>query len=59
MPAPLGLRVARHGRSKRSLRGYDLWLDDAGEASCSCPDFAKAGLGVRRDGGTPARGMPP
>ncbi|HEX3760676.1 MAG TPA: DEAD/DEAH box helicase [Kofleriaceae bacterium] len=43
-PTPHGLRVTRRG--KRSLRAYDVWLDDAGEASCSCPDFAKAALGL-------------
>ncbi|HEX4422359.1 MAG TPA: DEAD/DEAH box helicase [Kofleriaceae bacterium] len=44
--SPHGMRVARRGRSKRSPRVYDVWFDDAGEASCSCPDFAKAALGL-------------
>jgi superfamily II DNA or RNA helicase len=63
-PAPHGLRVGRPGRGKRSRRAYDVWLDDEGEASCSCPDFAKAALGMckhalavlttpRRQRGTP------
>ena len=41
-----GLRVARRGRGTRSPRAYDVWLDDVGESSCSCPDFAKASLGM-------------
>jgi len=45
-PAPHGLRVGRRGRGPRSPRAYDVWFDDAGEASCSCPDFAKAALGM-------------
>lgn len=42
-PAPHGLCVRRRGRGRRT---YDVWLDDAGDASCSCPDFAKASLGM-------------
>ncbi|HEU4730603.1 MAG TPA: DEAD/DEAH box helicase [Kofleriaceae bacterium] len=45
-PASHGLRVGRGGRGKRSPRAYDVWFDDAGEASCSCPDFVKAALGM-------------
>ncbi len=45
-PAPHGLRVGRRGRGPRSPRAYDVWFDDAGEVSCSCPDFAKAALGM-------------
>jgi hypothetical protein len=38
--------VGRRGRGKRSPRACDVWFDDAGEDSCSRPDFAKAALGV-------------
>jgi superfamily II DNA or RNA helicase len=46
-PTPLGVSVGRRGGARRSpARAYDVWLDDAGDASCSCPDFAKAALGL-------------
>ncbi len=40
---PGGYRVARRGKHAGA---YDVWLDGAGEGSCSCPDFAKASLGL-------------
>jgi superfamily II DNA or RNA helicase len=46
-PVPHGFRVARRGRAERSpARAYHVWLGDRGDASCSCPDFAKAALGL-------------
>jgi len=44
--APPGFRVGRRGRGKLPARGYNVWLGDTGDASCSCPDFAKAALGA-------------
>lgn len=41
--APGGYRVGRRGKQSRT---YDVWLGDAGDGSCSCPDFAKAALGL-------------
>jgi hypothetical protein len=38
-----GHRVGRRGKRARA---YDVWLAAAGEGSCSCPDFAKASLGL-------------
>lgn len=43
-PGPNGVRVGRRGGGPS--RAYDVWFDGAGEASCSCPDFAKASLGM-------------
>jgi hypothetical protein len=44
---PDGFRVGRpHSGRSSPARVYDVWIDDAGEASCSCPDFAKAALGL-------------
>jgi superfamily II DNA or RNA helicase len=42
-PAGEGYRVGRRGKRAPA---YDVWIDDAGAASCSCPDFAKAALGL-------------
>jgi SNF2 domain-containing protein/helicase-like protein/SWIM zinc finger len=44
--APPGFRVGRRGRGKLPARVYNVWLGDIGDASCSCPDFAKAALGL-------------
>ena len=44
--APPGFRVGRRGRGKPPARVYNVWLGDTGDASCSCPDFAKAALGL-------------
>jgi len=41
--APGGWSVGRRGKR---ARGYAVWLDDTGDASCNCPDFAKAALGL-------------
>jgi hypothetical protein len=41
--APGGYRVGRRGKQSRT---YDVWLGDAGDGSCGCPDFAKAALGL-------------
>ena len=59
--APGGCRVAKRGRKARA---YDVWLDGAGEGSCSCPDFAKAALGLCKHmlavmAGTRRRGFAP
>jgi superfamily II DNA or RNA helicase len=40
--APGGYRVGKRGKRARV---YDVWLADGG-GSCSCPDFAKAALGL-------------
>jgi len=41
--APDGFRVGKRGKQART---YEVWLDGTGEGSCSCPDFAKAALGL-------------
>ena len=38
-----GHRVGRRGKRSRT---YEVWLGEAGDGSCSCPDYAKAALGL-------------
>ena len=46
-PTGHGVRVERRGASRRApARAYDVWFDPSGDASCGCPDFAKAALGL-------------